>query len=331
MLSRSGISKSINLLVCGIAALVAESSLGQAANPTGVKINSVTASGNGCPVDSYGTYISEDGLVMTLSFDQFSSSMAPGPELMVRTQCQIDMKLDVPKGWSYTVVGNQLRGYVNLDRGVVGDQRVFFRTRNAPRTPWIQAATKRYVGAVTEDYINEFKVPVVAANYSPCSVTGTQTLSLFTDLTLQRVHGVYIDYDAMSASLATQITRMQDIRARMAALSASAGTLRVADNVVKQLATANTYVIQKAAASVIRNQVATSKATFTQLKRMLTIDARTRNDATIKDLSAKADGNYVELETIGAARTENATGLMTVDTADAAVAQKYQILWKRCG
>jgi hypothetical protein len=330
MLSRSGFLKSFKFVVCGMAALVAESSLGQAANPTGVKIKSVTAAGNGCPADTYGTYVSDDGLVLTLSFDQFSSTMAAGPEMMVRTQCQIDMNLAVPKGWSYTVVSNQLRGYVNLDRGVVGDQRVFFRTKNAPRTPWIQAATKRYIGAVTEDYLNEFKVPVVAANYSPCSVDGTQTLSLFTDLTLQRVHGVYMDYDAMAASLTTQLDRMQALRARLVSLGASASSIRVTDNVIKQLTTANTHVVRKAAASIIRHQVSTSKSTFATLKKLIANDARTRTDVTTKDMLAKADSNYVELETIGAARADGAAGLMTVDTADASIAQKYQILWKRC-
>lgn len=86
-----------------------------------VKIQEVTYGGTGCPENTAQGLISDDGSTITLSFDQYivqSGENRPASDR--RKFCQLQLKLEYPGGFQYSILGADFRGYASLDAGVNG-------------------------------------------------------------------------------------------------------------------------------------------------------------------------------------------------------------------
>ncbi|GBG76216.1 hypothetical protein CBR_g21964 [Chara braunii] len=97
-----------------------------------VKIQSIRYGGSGCPPGSVSGGISSRGRMFTLLMSRFVASAGPGAALAdARKNCQLDIRLSFPAGWSYTVTAISYRGYGRLDPGVIGVQKtsLFFQGR----------------------------------------------------------------------------------------------------------------------------------------------------------------------------------------------------------
>jgi hypothetical protein len=63
--------------------------------------------------------LSPDFTELILQFNAFAAEIGPGvPLSRSRRICQILLDLDVPQGWSYSMVGVDYRGSANLEPGV---------------------------------------------------------------------------------------------------------------------------------------------------------------------------------------------------------------------
>jgi hypothetical protein len=92
-------------------------------NPSSVSINSIVYGGTGCPQGSLGSYISSDRSTFTLIFDDYVASIGPGVAITEsRKNCQLNVDLQYPSGFQYSVFSTVYRGYVGLDAGVQGYQ-----------------------------------------------------------------------------------------------------------------------------------------------------------------------------------------------------------------
>jgi hypothetical protein len=112
-------------------------------NPTEVYINSIAYGGTGCPQGSVGSFISADRttlvsfemclmllltiLSFTLIFDDFVASIGPGIAITEsRLNCQINLDLEYPTGFQYSILNTDFRGYAGLDKGVTGVQQATY-------------------------------------------------------------------------------------------------------------------------------------------------------------------------------------------------------------
>ena len=109
-------------------------------NPSQVSINGIVYGGTGCPQGSLGSFISADrqtyvlspystradggtlltlNLRFTLIFDDYVASIGPGVGITEnRKNCQLNINLEYPSGFQYSVFSQVYRGYVELDAGV---------------------------------------------------------------------------------------------------------------------------------------------------------------------------------------------------------------------
>jgi hypothetical protein len=77
--------------------------------------------GSGCKANSVSTNFNGDRTVLTLIFNDFIASLGPSvPAQQNRRFCSVNLKMKVPKGWTFQVNTVDWRGYVDLDRGVRG-------------------------------------------------------------------------------------------------------------------------------------------------------------------------------------------------------------------
>jgi hypothetical protein len=112
-------------------------------NPSQVYINGITYGGTGCPQGTLSSFISADRQTFvkfrtftaiiadlfvsyrfTLIFDEYVASIGPGvPITENRKNCQLDIDLQYPSGFQYSVFNADYRGYAALDANVTGTQQ----------------------------------------------------------------------------------------------------------------------------------------------------------------------------------------------------------------
>jgi len=87
--------------------------------PSYVRIVGITYAGSGCPAGTVGNNVSPDFQAFTLLFDQYQALAGPGVSFsQKRKNCQVNVSMDIPSGWSYTLFTVDTRGYVSLQPGV---------------------------------------------------------------------------------------------------------------------------------------------------------------------------------------------------------------------
>jgi len=144
----------------------AATSSASAPNPSLVTINSISYGGTGCPQGSVGSFISADRLTFTLIFDSFVASIGPGvPVTSSRINCQLNINLQYPSGFQYSVLGTDFRGYVGIDAGVTGVQTAnyYFSGSQTQAT-----TTSTFKGPMSGDYLISDKIPFTSTIWSPC-------------------------------------------------------------------------------------------------------------------------------------------------------------------
>jgi hypothetical protein len=76
-------------------------------NPSQVYVQSISYGGSGCPQGTVGQSISDDRTTFTLIYDQYIASTGPGvPITESRKNCQLNVNLHVPQGWTFTIVSS---------------------------------------------------------------------------------------------------------------------------------------------------------------------------------------------------------------------------------
>jgi hypothetical protein len=130
--------------------------------------DTVSYGGNGCPAGSVDVAVSEDGLAITLIFDQYSALVGPTTIPSSTKTCTLSLPLHIPPGWQYSIVRVDYRGHVFLDRDVWASQRTeyYFQGRQGPRL------ATRWVGPLDRDYNVRDRVALESQNWawSPCNV-----------------------------------------------------------------------------------------------------------------------------------------------------------------
>ena len=96
-------------------------------NPSQTYIAGLTYGGTGCPPGTVASSFSPDRTTFTMIFDSFIASSGPGvPVTDSRKNCQINVDMRYPSGWSYSIVSVDYRGYASLPAGVSATQKATY-------------------------------------------------------------------------------------------------------------------------------------------------------------------------------------------------------------
>lgn len=88
---------------------------------TQVKIRGVSYGGTGCPQGTMSSQINSDRTVMTLIFDAYIASIGPGIAVTEqRKNCQLNVDIEYPGGFQYSILSADYRGYSAIQKGVSG-------------------------------------------------------------------------------------------------------------------------------------------------------------------------------------------------------------------
>ncbi|KAI8892104.1 hypothetical protein BC833DRAFT_558303 [Globomyces pollinis-pini] len=154
------------LSLASLAAATVVPITGGTPDPSQVYIKGITYGGTGCPQNTVSVAMAEDQKTFTLIFDQFVASSGPGTTVKdTRKNCQVNVDLHYPQGFSYTINNIDYRGYVNVPAGVTGIQRANYYFSG--QTAQIASQTQ-FVGPQSKDYTSSDRIDVAALIWSPC-------------------------------------------------------------------------------------------------------------------------------------------------------------------
>jgi len=135
-------------------------------NPTEVYINSISYGGTGCPQGTVGSFISADKQTFTLIFDAYVASIGPGiPVVQNRLNCQLNIDLQYPGGFQYSILGTQFRGYAGLDAGITGLQQATYYFSGSSQQV---SSSTTFKGPISDDYEIADTIPFTSTIFSPC-------------------------------------------------------------------------------------------------------------------------------------------------------------------
>jgi len=147
--------------------------------PPHFTVRLLSVNGSGCPHGSTAVSVASD-TVFTVTYDQYTASAGDGASPAdFRKNCQLNVDVGVPAGWTYGIAAVDYRGYAHLGKGARGTLAASYYFGGLPGT---YRQNHSIYGAVDNDYEFNDQVPVVA--YVPCRVH--TTLNINTSLNLYR-------------------------------------------------------------------------------------------------------------------------------------------------
>lgn len=136
--------------------------------PDYVRFQRLIYAGTGCPAGSVAQNISSDKKAFTLLFDAFVAQKAMGlPPAQARKNCQTLIELDYSPGWTFALVGLDVRGYASLDPGVNATQKSTYYYQGQRDQGSFDHS---FAGPFAEDYYVSDVIPVDSAIWAPCDV-----------------------------------------------------------------------------------------------------------------------------------------------------------------
>ncbi|XMA16599.1 hypothetical protein WAI453_009390 [Rhynchosporium graminicola] len=153
-------------VVIGSPAAAATSEAAVKPDPAKVTINSITYGGTGCPQGSVGSFISGDRSTFTLIFDSMVASIGTGVAVTEnRKNCQLNINLQYPSGFQYSVLSTEFRGYADLQAGISGVQQATYYFSGSSAQASISTNFK---GPTNGDYAISDAIPFTSTIWSPC-------------------------------------------------------------------------------------------------------------------------------------------------------------------
>lgn len=139
---------------------------GDAPNPNEVFIRGVSYGGSGCPQGSASVNISDRSTRVTIMFQEYFAEAGPGINQSAnRRNCQINVNLQYPGGFAYSVWSSTYRGFVALDQGVKAVQSATYYFSGETK----QAKTESVIeGPRNSDYLINDEVPFTSVVWAPC-------------------------------------------------------------------------------------------------------------------------------------------------------------------
>jgi hypothetical protein len=150
-------------------ALVSAAQAAHAEAPPYVRFRSITWNGTGCPLGTTAANLSPDRTAFTLIFNSYIAEVGPRVSLREkRKYCQVNLDLEFPNGWSYTILDVDYRGYASIDPGVKGELESVYYFQGDLREARL---ARTVLGTFDDDYHVRDTLGIDAVVWSPCSAT----------------------------------------------------------------------------------------------------------------------------------------------------------------
>jgi hypothetical protein len=134
--------------------------------PDRIIIDIVTVNGSGCPAGTAAVAVSPDNTAFTVTYSVYLAQVGVGAgPTDFRKNCQLNLRVHVPQGFTYAIAEADYRGFAHLVRGATGLERANYYFQGSPETVY---ATHPISSPYDDDWQATDSVDVASVVFKPC-------------------------------------------------------------------------------------------------------------------------------------------------------------------
>jgi hypothetical protein len=143
-----------------------------------IVIDVVTVNGSGCPAGTAAVAVSPDNTAFTVTFSNFLAQVGIGSKPTdFRKNCQLNILVHVPQGFTYAIAEADYRGFASLAQGATGMQLANYYFQGTPMTT---LKSHQVRGPFLDDWLATDLVDIAALVFAPCGAL--RNLNINTEL-----------------------------------------------------------------------------------------------------------------------------------------------------
>jgi hypothetical protein len=155
-----------------IASLFAPSTAVPAAVPASpppserIVIDVVTVNGSGCPAGTAAVATASDNTSFTVTYSDYLAQVGVGASPTdFRKNCQLNLRVQVPQGFTFAIAQADYRGFASLMSGASGMERAnYYFAGTSPTT----SVSHSFSGPFGDDWQTTDRTDVAALVFAPC-------------------------------------------------------------------------------------------------------------------------------------------------------------------
>ncbi|MFD9705558.1 DUF4360 domain-containing protein [Lentzea sp. NPDC059081] len=134
--------------------------------PDHITIDIVTVNGSGCPAGTAAVAVSEDNKAFTVTYSDYLAQVGVGAApTAFRKNCQLNLRVNVPQGFTYGIAQADYRGFAHLERGAYAIQKANYYFQGMSQN---DSAQHRFNGPHSDDWQATDTTEIAAIVYHPC-------------------------------------------------------------------------------------------------------------------------------------------------------------------
>lgn len=131
-----------------------------------IVIDVVTVNGSGCPPGSAAVAVAPDNTAFTVTYSQYLAQVGVGARPTdFRKNCQLNVAVHVPAGFTYAIARADYRGFASLAAGANAMQRATYYFQGMPQ---VDFRTHTFSGAFEDNWQFSDETDIASVIYHPC-------------------------------------------------------------------------------------------------------------------------------------------------------------------
>lgn len=134
--------------------------------PDKIVIDVATVNGSGCRPGTAAVAVSPDNTAFTVTYSEYLAQVGVGSKPTdFRKNCQLNLIVHVPQGYTYAIASADYRGYAHLERGARGEEKASYYFQGSSQTV---PSSHYYAGPYGDNWQANDTVPVGELVWAPC-------------------------------------------------------------------------------------------------------------------------------------------------------------------
>jgi hypothetical protein len=143
-----------------------------------IVIDIVTVNGSGCPPGSAAVAVSPDNTAFTVTYSSYLAQVGVGSRPTdFRKNCQLNVAVHVPQGFTYAIARADYRGFASLAAGATAMQKAQYYFQGMPQ---VDFRTHNFPGGLEDNWQTSDETDIAALVYHPCGML--RNLNINTEL-----------------------------------------------------------------------------------------------------------------------------------------------------
>ncbi|MER5971957.1 DUF4360 domain-containing protein [Streptomyces sp. NPDC002055] len=134
--------------------------------PDKIVVELATVNGSGCPEGTAAVAVAPDNTAFTVTYSDYMAKAGGGADpTAFRKNCQLNLRVHVPQGFTYAIAAADYRGFAHLERGATGLQKANYYFQGSPHTT---DARHTFTGPLNDDWQTSDVTDIHALVWAPC-------------------------------------------------------------------------------------------------------------------------------------------------------------------